>query len=142
MFVQNLLDSLIFLAAGSPHHPDHGLLGQGEHSVPSAAQHSAAFLHLVEDGVEHGAEVHVDLLRPPVPGDQVQDLLGVEELRHRDDVALEAVQLAVGGSQVDQPLLLRNILFYSSSQQHQPTYLGPVLDLSKRKWFISRFEFI
>ena len=73
--------------------------------------------------MEHSAEVHVDLLRPPVPGDQVQDLLGVKELRHGDDVALEAVQLAVGGGQVDQALLLRNKYLIPPRISHllQPT---------------------
>ena len=117
MIGENLLNSLIFLTAGSPHHPDHALVTQGQHSVASAGQHSAPFLQLVDDGLEHSTEVNVDLLGSPVARHQVQDLLGVEELRHRDDVALEAVQLAVGGSQVDQPLLLRNIILFLLSAQ-------------------------
>ena len=74
--------------------------------------------------MEHSTEVYVDLLWSPVSRHQVQDLLRVKELGHGDDVALEAVQLDVGGSQVDQTLLLRDkylIPRHHFRHLHQPT---------------------
>ena len=105
MFPHDPVHSLVLLTAGAPHHPHHAPLPQLERPVLSPALLASAVLQLVEDGVEHQTEVPVHLLRSPVPRHQVEDLLGVEELRHRNDVPLETVQLEVGGGQVDQTLL-------------------------------------